>query len=58
MTPRRGPMTDNEKVVWMCVLFPIFWPLLPVLLICLAAEGIRDAYWRWRHRRKEHAKGR
>lgn len=53
MTPRRGPMSENEKVVWMCILFPIFWPFLPVLLICLATEGIRDAFWRWRYRRAE-----
>lgn len=53
MTPRRGPLSENEKALFMCFLFPIFWPFIPVLLICFAAEAIRDAYWRWRHRRAE-----
>lgn len=54
MTPRRGRMSDKEKVYFMCVLFPIFWPFIPVLLLCDMGEWIRDVcharYWRWKHR--------
>ena len=59
MTPHRGPMSENEKTLMMCVLFPIFWPFIPVLLICWACEAvgnaIRDRYWRWKYRRQERA---
>lgn len=55
MTMHRGPMSENEKAVWMCLLFPVFWPFLPVLLICMAVESIRRKFdgplWRlscWR----------
>ncbi len=53
MTPRGGPLSENGKVLAMCVLFPIFWPFIPVILICMACEGIRNAYWDWKYRRAE-----
>lgn len=56
MTPRGGPLSENEKVLFMCFLFPLFWPFIPVLLICFAGEKIRDAYWRWKWRRDSHTK--
>lgn len=52
MTPRGGPLSEKEKVYAICLLFPIFWPFIPVLLICDLCEWIRDkvrtAYTRWR----------
>jgi hypothetical protein len=36
----------------MCLLFPLFWPLLPALLIGMACVSLRDAYWRWQARRR------
>lgn len=33
-------MSEDEKVVWICLLFPIFWPFLPVLLICMICTSI------------------
>lgn len=55
MTPRGGPLSENGKLIAICILFPIFWPFLPVLLICMAIEKIRDVisdlYWNWRYRR-------
>lgn len=55
MTPRRGPMSEKEKVYAFCFLFPIFWVFIPVLLICDLCEaignGARSLYWRWRNRR-------
>ena len=55
MTPRCGPLSEKGKIYAMCLLFPIFWPFIPVLLLCDLAEAIRDGvsslYWRWRHRK-------
>lgn len=39
MTPRGGPLSENGKVIAMCILFPIFWPFIPVLLICMASPA-------------------
>jgi hypothetical protein len=44
-------LSENEKVVAMCLLFPLFWPFLPVILLCLAGDAIRNRYWAWRARR-------
>lgn len=52
MTPRGGPLSENGKVLVMCLLFPLFWPLIPIVLICIACEAIRDKYWQWRYRRE------
>lgn len=55
MTPRRGPMSEKEKAYAFCLLFPLFWPFIPVLLLCDLGEWIGDncraLYWRWRMRR-------
>jgi hypothetical protein len=56
MTPRGTRLSENEKTILICLLFPLFWPFLPVLLICMAGEKIRDAYWRWKYRRAEKRK--
>lgn len=53
MTPRGGPLSENGKLIAICLLFPIFWPSLPAILICMGAEKIRDAFWGWRYRRQE-----
>jgi hypothetical protein len=53
MTTHRGPLSENEKTIWICLLFPLFWPFLPVILICMGIEKIRDAYWGWKYRRAE-----
>jgi len=45
-------LSENEKIIWVCILFPIFWPFLPVILICMAAEKIRSAYWNWKLRKE------
>lgn len=55
MTPHRGPLSDNGRALFLCLLFPLFWPLVPALLACRAAEAIRDAYWRWQWRRASSA---
>lgn len=53
MTPR-GRMSENEKIIFGCVLFfPIGWLLLLAILPCMAAEKIRDAYWAWKYRRED-----
>lgn len=52
----RGQMSENEKLIGFALLFPIFWPFIPVLLICIAGEKIGHRYraWRWdRQSRKE-----
>lgn len=51
MTPRGG-LSENGKVLVFALLFPIFWPFIPVLLICMGCEAARDAFWRWRQRRR------
>lgn len=55
MTPRARPLSENGKVLAMCILFPVFWPFIPVLLICFAGEAIRNAYWDWRYRKARSA---
>jgi hypothetical protein len=46
-------MSEDEKVIWICLLFPIFWPFLPVILLCMVGDKIRHAYWGWKYRRAE-----
>lgn len=53
MTPRGGPLSENGKVLLFCLLFPIFWIFIPIVLICMAGEGIRNAYYGWRYSRAE-----
>lgn len=53
MTPRGQPLSENGKVIAICLLFPLFWPFLPVVLICMGIEKIRDAYWGWSYRRAD-----
>lgn len=59
MTPRGKRLSEKEKVYAMCLLFPIFWPFIPVLVICDLAEaignGVRSLYWRWRSRKDRRA---
>lgn len=51
MTPRGGPLSENGKVLVFCILFPILWPFIPVILVYMACEAIRDAYYAWRYRK-------
>jgi hypothetical protein len=41
-------MSENEKVIWLALLFPIFWPFLPAILIEIACEKIGHKYRAWR----------
>lgn len=54
MTPRGAPLSEKGKVYAICILFPIFWPFIPVLLLLDLIEWIKDKchalYWRWRDR--------
>jgi hypothetical protein len=36
----RHRMSDKEKAYFICLLFPIFWPFLPALIVCDIAEAI------------------
>lgn len=51
MTPRARPLSENGKVIAICLLFPLLWPFLPVVLACMGIEKIRDAYLGWKYRR-------
>jgi hypothetical protein len=51
----RGQMSENEKVLWFAFLFPIFWPFIPVLLICMACESIGHRYRKWKWDREARA---
>lgn len=53
MTPRGGPLSDNGKVIAIMLLIPLLWPFLPFMLVYMACEGIRNAYWDWSYRRAE-----
>lgn len=48
---RRGRMSENEKAIFFMILFPIFWPFIPVVLICMACEKIAQSFREWRRRR-------
>src|ERR1043165_9138483 len=55
MTPRSARLSEKEKVYAFCLIVPLLWPFIPVLLLCDLFEwignGIRSLYWRWRNRR-------
>jgi hypothetical protein len=46
---RRNQMSEDEKVIWFMLLFPLFWPFIPVVLICMLCESIGHKYraWKW-----------
>ena len=54
MTPRHR-MSENERLGCFMLLFPIFWPFIPVVLLCALVEAIankiRSAYWRVRFKK-------
>ena len=42
-------LSEKEKVYWICLLFPLFWPFLPVLIVLDIIELIKNgvsAMWR------------
>lgn len=39
MTPRRGPMSENEKAIFFVLLFPPLWPLGFAWLMCALIEA-------------------
>ena len=49
-------MSEKEKTYLFCLLFPIFWPFIPVLLLCdlfgWIGDKCRSLYWRWRDWRR------
>lgn len=52
----RNRLSENEQIIAFALLFPIFWPFIPALLLCMAGEGIANRFraWRWaRQARKE-----
>lgn len=53
MTPRSRPLSENGKVIAFCLIVPLLWPFLPVILILIACENIRNAWWEWKYRRAE-----
>jgi hypothetical protein len=55
MTPRGRPLSDNGKVIAICLLFPLLWPVLPVVLICMGIEKLQHSYQNWKCRRAKHA---
>lgn len=34
-------MSEKEKIYFFCLLFPILWPFIPVLLVCDAVEATK-----------------
>jgi hypothetical protein len=51
-------MSENQKVIWICLLFPLFLPFLPVVVLCMGLEKIRHAYWGWQDRRADRREAR
>lgn len=47
---RRGSMSDDDRALFMCLIFPPFWPLAMAILIQRAIEAIRGKISRWRKR--------
>ena len=47
-------LSEDEKAVGFCLLVPLLWPFIPVLLVCMACEKIGEkikfAYWNWKYR--------
>jgi hypothetical protein len=42
--------SKNEKILWLCILFPVFWIFLPFVIARIIADGIRS--W-WYERQEE-----
>jgi hypothetical protein len=40
----RRRLSENEKVIWFMALFPLFWPFIPVVLLCMWADKIKEKY--------------
>lgn len=55
MTPRGAPLSENGKVLAMCILFPTFWPFVPFLLVWFLCEAIVNGFRDWRWKRRERA---
>lgn len=53
MTPRGRPLSENGKVIAICLIVPLLWPFLPVVLLCMLGDKIRVGFWGWRYRRAE-----
>lgn len=55
MTPRAAPLSEKGKVYAFCLIIPLLWPLIPVLLLCDLGEWVgdrvRSIYWKCRDRR-------
>jgi hypothetical protein len=45
----RHRMTEKEKVYFFCILFPVFWIFLPVLIAIDIGEAIKE-WWTRRSR--------
>lgn len=50
MTPRAQPLSENGKIIAICLIVPLLWPFLPVILLCMLCDKIRDAYYNWKFR--------
>lgn len=50
MTHSAKQLSENGKLIAICLMFPLFWPFLPVLLLCMGIEKIQHAYWAWKAR--------
>lgn len=46
-------MSDDERALFMCLLFPPLWPLGIAVLIQWAVEGAAQKWNDWRERRKK-----
>jgi hypothetical protein len=49
------PLSEDGKVWAMALLFPIFWPFIPVLIVCAIGEGIRNLYYDWKYKHDRRA---
>jgi hypothetical protein len=50
-------LSENEKVIGFMLIIPIFWPFIPLVIICMLLEPlgdkIRAAYWGYKIRKAE-----
>lgn len=49
-------LSENESLIWFMILFPIFWPFIPLILFLMLCEKIKFAYWNWKYRRADKSK--
>lgn len=45
-------LSENEKLIWICILFPPFLIFLPFIVADIIVDSVRSAYYRRKEKRE------